>query len=677
LVSAGTYNVIQDFGTTEEAHGGYLSMDPYWVMAVIRLGMPLSFSRKKLGSITKDVSLGALTRAVKPLVITDDCIQLTVQNSKRSHTKSMNASLKQTDVNYLVEVLPGDWIFAWIVNNRRDFESLLNRIETVHNDNAKPCNGFNDGLKFVGRVHNVRKQVQVERAGGTKVAGYTLQCTGFSELDTQFFYDNSLASKDAIAQDLGQWMARLGLDYEKLFRDNAEKGVKENNVNEIVPTLLDLIVGRGPSKAGNITVAGSGGKTATATPSLATDAPFAYLVPLQVGKLLGVQSGTKADRVMSYADVLELLQGVQHYPSKEGFQLFVPGLSKDSTPRRRKTTVEMLGTFLPFFPELTNQPLWSILNRYLNPTVNEMYTCLRVNPDGNVMPTVVMRQIPFTTEAFTPDATNPGSTATAGAINYTKFLELPRWVIPATMIHSVDIGRSDATRFNFVHVYGQSAYTANNNPIPFQIVQNPPIRDDLDIMRSGLRSYMTTVECFVSDQIGQVPTTWMKLIADWTIGSHLTLNGTISSVGIQAPICEGDNLEFDGVVYHLEGVSHSAGIGMNGGKSWTTSLQLTNGMRAQDGDVGFTDEQGAASGQFPIYPGFDRTDNIFYDPGLSLDQRLTTGGETVRDTASGFDEQDNLIARSEAPSPLNPANETTGDAPPSKKTPRRRRARRT
>jgi hypothetical protein len=310
----------------------------------------------------------------------------------------------------------------------------------------------------------------------------------------------------------------------------------------------------------------------------------------------------------------------------------------------------MLGTFLPAMPEFTNIPLWQIFQRYLNPTINEIYTCLRLNPEGFVMPTIVLRQIPFTTDAFNPDAKSPGSSSAAGDIVFTKFSNLPRWVVPATMIRTVDIGRSDATRFNFVHIYGQSALLGSdgNQAIARQIVQNPPIRDDLDIMRSGLRSYMTTVECWVNDQIGQVPTKWMKLVADWTIGSHLTLNGTITCLGIQAPICEGDNLEFDGVIYHIESVAHNAGIG-DGGKTWTTTLTLTNGMRASNGGVGFTDnEAGAVSGQFPIYPGFESTDNTAYDPGLTLEQRATTGGPTIRDDVSQFADP------VDTPSQLNP-----------------------
>lgn len=582
-------------------------MDPYWILAVVRLGNPLSFSRETFSSVTKD--FGDLVRAQKPLVITDEVVSISVSGSKRSHIKTLNATLKQGDVNFLTELQGSDWIFAWIVNNKTKYLDLLNRL-----DKGEACNRFDDGLKFIGRIHNVRAQLSVQR--GTKTLQYSLQGIGFSELDTSFFFDASLAAKEVLANDLGAWLTRLGINFADVFKDSAVSGVKQNNVNLIIPTLLDLIVGKGPPKDRNILVKGRDGKELSATPSLQNEAPFAYLVPLQVGKILGQTVGSKAPQVFSYADIVELVQGIQHYSNQEGWKTFIPDLKESqSKPRRQVTPVEMLGTFLPAMPEFTNIPLWHLFQRYLNPTINEILTGLRPEPkEGRLFPTIVMRQIPFTTEAF-----NPGED-----LKVTKFLNLPRWKVPALMINSFDIGRSDATRINFVHIYGQSALlAAGNNPIPNQIVENPPVRDDLDISKVGLRPYQTTIECWVNDQIGQVPSKFIKLASDWLVGSHLTLNGTVNCLGIQSPIVEGDNLELDSVVYHIESCSHQAGMSGDG-KYWTTTLTLTNGMRA--------DTKG---GKFPIYPGFKADDNTSLHPGLTMEHRKTTGGpsEFIQPTA--------------------------------------------
>jgi hypothetical protein len=661
---AGSYDLIADFGYESGERPDRVDMDPYWSLAIVRLGMPLSFSREKMASITKDVTQGALLRADKPLLITDDCLQLSINNSKKSHKKQLGAYLKQTEVNYLVEILPGDWCFAWLVNNRSDHEAIIQKIEA-----GQACNDFNSGLKFVGRVDSIRKTIDVDEESGTRIAGYNLSCIGFDELDTTFFYDNSLASKDVLERDLGQWLTRLGLDVEAIFREAGAQGVKQNNINIIIPTLLDLIVGKGPSHGGNIGVDAANGSSVSATPSLQNEAPFSYLIPTMAGAMLGKKPADASKHVLAYADILELLQGVQSYSNKNGYSVFIPDLDSDSLPpkvtTRRKTTQELLGTFLPFFPELTNRALWSVMQQYLNPAINELYTTLRVNPEGKLMPTIVLRQIPFTTEAFPQTATLAGdgeggvTTSEKQDVAVTRFLSLPRWEIPAMLVRHLDVGRSNATRTNFVHVYGSSAYQANNAPVQYQIVNNPPIRDDLDIMRSGLKPFMTTVECFVSDQVGLVAGSWMRLVADWTIGSHLTLNGTVTTVGIQAPICEGDNTVLDGVVFHVEAVSHSASISPTGKKQWRTTLQLTNGMRVAG--LGVDDENRADSGLQPIYPGFDVDDNTGFDPGLTLEQgRHTSGGQSQR--TPNYDPESETKSE-QAPTQLDPGVEQGQIAP--------------
>jgi hypothetical protein len=327
-------------------------------------------------------------------------------------------------------------------------------------------------------------------------------------------------------------------------------------------------------------------------------------------------------------------------------------------------------------PDFANRPLWAVFQQYLNPAVNEMYTALKPDIEGNIVPTVTMRQIPFTTDAYVRPSDPPPKPGwidqsageegpmTAGqylaqnekttVVHTTKFLDLPRWKIPATLVRSVSIGRSNATRVNFVHVYGQSAYLAENNvPIQAQMIRNPPVRDDLDIMRSGLRPYMMTVECWVNDQVGKVGGAWIALIADWTMGSHLTLNGHIEMFGIQSPIAEGDNVLFDGVVYHVMSVAHAATINTaTGTKTWSTNLQVCNGMR---------DVATASAVVQPLYPGLSKADNTAFDPGITAENVPTTGGDSP--TAVTWDDPEAFHAR-ETVSQLNETDETTLSTPP-------------
>lgn len=631
MSTAPIYELIKDFGGDEDHDLDSITTSPHWIIAIIRLGHPLSFDRSTMSSDTKDISEGALLRADAPLVITGDCIGLGVTNNKSSHTKNLSATLKQTEVNYLTEILPGDWVMAWIVNNETDYNDLLRRINPIFSDDNDACNKVNDGLKFIGRLHSIQKTMSVNPGSGIKSSSYQIQAVGFNELDTTFFYEDSLASKDKVSQDIGTWLARVGLKIEQLFKTDQETGIALNNVNFMIPTLVDLIVGRGAADTTGVNIAAgpTGKETVNAAPTTNKGAEFSYLIPTTVGRLLGKGPSDVSKTLMGYCDILEILQGIQEYPGEDINRPFTPVLdSSKSSAQRQVTKKEMLGTFLPFMPEFTNRPLWGILQQYLNPAINEMYTCLRVNPDGFVVPTIVLRQIPYTTEAFSADAeyvhARVGKAKTStndGQLHFTRFLSLPRWKISGTMIHSVSVGRSDATRCNFVHVYGTALYSKANIPIGAQIVNNPPIMDSLDIQRSGLHSYMSTVECTPEDEQESTPGLWMALIADWMMGSQYTLNGTINSTFIQSPICEGDNLEWDGVVYHIESVAHNCSVSTDGMRSASTSLALTNGMRSDtDNDVvGFDPD-------FPIYPGFNQDDNRATDPGLTHEGSETTGG---------------------------------------------------
>lgn len=631
------YDLLQDFGDDPES----ASTSPHWVVAVVRLGLPLSFSRKEGKSVTTDVSQGARLRG-PTLLLASDCFALTVTGDKDSHTKSLVAQLKQTDHNYLVEILPGDWVLAWMVADETKFLDLMARIARANPQD--PCNKFDDGLKFVGRADSIRKRVSLSKDVGVKTTSVTLSAVGFRELDTQFYYNQYLSEND---QSAGTWLTKVGVNLDAVFGASLKDGQK-NNSRALISTLLDLLVGKGVKgqkvNQAQVTVrqlghedAGSLQQTAGGgTLSDGTEAPFAYLVPRQVAALLGVtqQGVSKHGGITSYADILATLMGVQKYSEngdgKDQRSTLLPRLDDgQSTDNRMTTSSELLGTFIPVMPPFTNKPLWSVFQQFLNPAVNEMYTALRPNRAGRIMPTMVVRQIPFTTDAFDFAMANqpPKPPYRDTRVEVTRFLELPRWKLPSVIVQDVDVGRSDATRFNFVQVYGQDVNQAENVTFPQQTAVNPPVRDDLDIQRSGLRSYVTTIACAIRDTVGKTPSTWIALVADRLIGSQYTLNGSISTYGIQAPIAEGDNVEWEDTVYHIESLTHHCAVDGNGAKTWTTTITITNGMRSDgvsDTEAvggGGSSGSGGSSNDLPIYPGFRPEDNRVYDPGVSVDDK--------------------------------------------------------
>jgi len=394
------------------------------------------------------------------------------------------------------------------------------------------------------------------------------------------FHDPALEDGD---ESIGKWLALLNKDLNEIFLTNARRAV-ENNGHKLIPFFVNTIVGSGlpqsaATRSGSPENNGQIEQVQTTFGGVSTpEAPFAYLVPASVSKLLGRVEPSKQGGIGSYADLLDLLVGVQSYPCRSIPSASYAGVVPDVDPghpearlgRWYTPTPEVLGAFWPTNVEFVNKPLWALLQQFLNPHINELYTCMRVNPAGSVLPTLVLRQQVLTTPTFEP-----------GDLPVTRFLDLGRWKMPTSMVTDVDLGRSDVTRFNFCHVYGQDSYAGDNVALYKQIVINPPIRDDLDIQRSGLRPYMGMVACKLEDIAGKVPSSWIRLVADFNMGGHLQLNGTISSFGIQEPIAEGDNLEWDGCVFQIESCSHSCRVDTSSGRrSFRTTLALSHGMSA-------------------------------------------------------------------------------------------------
>ena len=290
---------------------------------------------------------------------------------------------------------------------------------------------------------------------------------------------------------------------------------------------------------------------------------------------------------------------------------------------------------VPFYPAMwSNQSIWSILNEYLNPVCNEMFTSLRLNENGILQPTIYVREKPFTTGllgAFTSDgktdpsiqAKDPSSskinnlvspnregdgmkpsvtfgnvgagisdfTANQGSKESTFFATLPRWEVDPSVVLSFSWQTTDDRRVNFVQVQGQMAqanFVATPGPAnspesnkQTQAVVGNYVMDEADVARNGLRALIITspFDILAGETLsGSLAPMWAKMNADWYFNGHLKAFGSITMLGVQDPICEGDNLQYGGILFHIDSVSHSCAIGGNGVKVWTTTCSLSNGM---------------------------------------------------------------------------------------------------
>lgn len=547
---------IGPFGTNDSESNFINQSSPAWVLTFLRWDV-----RDTLRAIPSTGTGTELLQVRRPLVVENDCIQLTVNVNKSNLTDSMQATLVETDVNYETAIAPGDFVFVNMLNWEKD----ARRIATIANGSSLgPINHVNDGFKGVFKIQSVRKKLTVDE-NGTKRVLISITGFAFTEFNNCIYFNPYLKRENqGSAKDDLLFATNIGSDYNQLMNPSTNPLCQD-----IIKALIKSFIGVGVTDQG---VTSAGGIVTANTH---------FYIPSQVGVFLGNPSAKAAKDVYNY------MFGLQQYSGSQNVKLSV-GLNPanvGSTPTDRfyTTSTPCVGTTL-LKAEYWNQiKAWAIINQYTNAPLNELYTCFRVSPAGFVMPTVVFRQIPFTTENFGSDPFSINAPVT-------KFLSLPRWKISTALVTSTDLGRDEAARINFVQYYAQppadlkqeaymSAQTAGGNYV----------YDINDVSRSGLRPMVITTS-FEDLTIAKDESIGRKcafILGDSVIGEHLRMNGTIETIGIVDPIAVGDNFEYDGNVYHIEEVNHVCTINTEKGvKSFRTVLRLSHGVSISDTRTG-------------------------------------------------------------------------------------------
>jgi hypothetical protein len=215
--------------------------------------------------------------------------------------------------------------------------------------------------------------------------------------------------------------------------------------------------------------------------------------------------------------------------------------------------------------------------------MNEMFVSLRVNAQGRVGPSFVLRQNVMSSPAAAEALQERGW-------SMTSFTDVPRWVISPKLFSGEKLGPSDSMHFNYVKVQGIDL--PGDLGMPLNIVADalsPAMADLADIKRSGLRPAVIQTNCDISgalDLKGQLGRAFTQFMTDILMDQHLKWSGTLNVKGIQEPIAVGDNCEWDEVIYHIEGVTHSGHIDQAGRKTFNTTLSLSNGVSVATEDFG-------------------------------------------------------------------------------------------
>ena len=600
--------VITPDGTTSDEEWSVHQSSPAWVLTFVRWDVRDTLRTK----YTDDVNWST-TRQSDPLVVENDCIQCNVTVSKSTLTDSMSATLVMTDVNYETDVAPGDFVFVNMLNWPSDARRVADKARA-----RKPINQINDGFKGIFKVQSVRKNLSVDPASGAKSYRFNITGFAFTEFNNSIYFNQELIDQSD-KNNILIFANNLKNNW-SILQSQKTTTYGSLNVQDWIRNLVTIFLGPGIGENGKTDKLG----TAKGLNGL-------FFMPQLVGQLLGQKYAKQAK------DIYNFLFGIQQYAS---------GLAKGSSEINplginpigfaagedrfyvSKSKASQCQGYTNLKPEYWNQQqVWSILKQYTNEPLNELFSCFRISPNGSVMPTIVFRQTPFTTEDFetTVVSTPPSSQP---AVQVTKFMNLPRWKISPAMVTGLDLGRDEAARINFVQYFSTSTMGPEGWAITGQTANKNYMYDIFDVQRSGLRPYVvsTSFALPTSDKndINKLAVYWARILGDCLIGQHLKMNGTIQTVGIKDPVAVGDNLEFDGVVYHIEQITHICNISENGMKVFRTQFGLSNGVSKESSSKGtrysemtYTDayrlrENDANNNR--IIPGVSEAQDVVYRP---------------------------------------------------------------
>jgi hypothetical protein len=539
----------------EDEHGSVNQTSPSWILTFVswqfRDTLRTNFAN---GASSSNGDLGALKAVNPPMVVRNDCVELSVTSSKGSQTPNFEAVLVQTDINYLTAIAPGDFVTINMLNWEADAERVA-----LNSASQKPINGIKDGFKGIFKVQSVRRSVIVNPQTGAKTVAFRITGFAFTEFNNTIYFDPSVVQQfegDVI------FAKRLAENWYKLINDNSAVPIQR-----LIKILSETFIGQGVSSA----------KSALKSHDSQN---VGFFMPAVIGKLLGI------DDVIAAKDIYNFVMGIQSYANVNANSAFTglnPSELTNTSGRTWETDTVCPGVSL-LKGEYWNQvKTWDILNQYVNRPINEFYTCFRVAPDkDSVLPTVVLRQTPFTTEDF---AKGPNA-----ALKNTRFLTLPRWKIDPALVISEDIGRDEAARINYVQVFGKVLQgTDTGSDFTMESVLGNYVYEKNDIQRSGLKPTVisSTFDIYPGKGKSYLSVGWAKILGDALIGLHLRLNGTVVCVGIVDPIPVGDNFEYNNIVYHLEQVSHSCSIDRASGiKIFRTMVSLSQGVSVTSGNGG-------------------------------------------------------------------------------------------
>lgn len=515
-----------------------------------------------------------------PLVVYSDALTVSTNNTKQGMTPTLTITLKGGDINYRTALSVGDFVMCNMLNWETDAQRVRDKAITL-----QPINKYGDGFKGVFKIQSVRRNIQM--AGSNKIVTYTVHAAGFTEFNNVIYFNPAIA---AAFQEAG---TRI---YSTLVGEYYQDKLKtESDCQKIMKDLFEILIGKS-RRSDNVKVKNFGA--------------VHFRLPKTLGQLLGRKMEFATDMFNYYIGGWGNSRDSRVNSDNIG-PLFNPNMVEDGRVGMYRAKYPIQGNKEVFIENWNRQTAWSILQNNMNNTMNEMYTTYRLDPNNHVMPSIIVRQKPFTTPHFTPPSGYP----------VTRFFDLPRWRISPTLLYKMDLGCDESARMNFVQVFTRTLPDTFQQDMAQQISQKNFFFDEGDIQRNGLRPYVVTANFnFPTDKEKKLKARdWAQIVSDWVIDGHLKESGSITTVGIQDPISVGDNLELDGIIYHIESIKHMMSVSGEK-KIFRTTFSLSYGMdersnksRPYYAEMDHTDQYTKNIEDFAnekLYPGISDTQNI-------------------------------------------------------------------
>lgn len=488
---------------------------------------------------------GNLDENTPVVVIRNDVVRCSVTKNKSSNAGQFSITLKRgkqvkdgatlpVDIDYLNVIHPGDWIMIYLKKTGGKID-----ISSIKSDS---------GLKMVGIVRNIRYVETDDESTGKPRLEYVVTGDDFGAVFDMNIFFNPLINQSIASSLLGAKFLSDAINSVKGAKLPAKGNLlKDFSPDNIIKKLIKFYLG------------------ANSPLDSASSVNEAWYIPRNMA--VRFKPEIKNKKSAAFVDILST--------ARIGLQKYVNGDLK---------SIENLpgATYVTSLP--SEGTVWSVLQYLQNSIANEMYTELVKDANGNLQPSLILRQVPFSNKS--KQDTNVFEQSKRFGVSLeqipndtqkTFFTDLPKFNINSSDIKDKNIGKSDYEKINHLLVVPKLDGSSNLDLAYASAVNTPSIQ------RYGLKTYNGQTSYILSPTLGdptKVCKFFLHLIMDWFFLAHHLFNGTVTIDGPDEHIEIGNNLFIKDIqqLFHIEGYNHIYEQLPGGEISYTTAITVSRGQ---------------------------------------------------------------------------------------------------